>query len=115
MFSILTDLSFRRFVTPRLVRLIYFISLIGAALSALAWMLSGFKTSVFYGVFTFVFAFAMRNGLASGTRKSSRLSLSFILGMGAGIEGGIYEKAGLPAFHPSEQKDFVARFAPFLR
>ena len=54
MFSILTDLSFRRFVTPSLVRLIYFISLIGAALSAIAWMLSGFKTSVFYGVFTFV-------------------------------------------------------------
>ena len=52
MFSILTDLSFRQFVTPRLVRLIYCISLIGAALSAVAWMVSGFQTSVFYGLFT---------------------------------------------------------------
>lgn len=54
MFSILSDLSFRRFVTPRLVRLLYFISLIGAALSAIAWMVSGFKTGVFYGLFTIV-------------------------------------------------------------
>lgn len=54
MLSILTDLSFKRFVTPRLVRLIYFISLIGAALSAIAWMVSGFKTGVFYGLFTIV-------------------------------------------------------------
>lgn len=52
MFSILSDLSFKRFVTPRLVRLIYLISLIAAALSALAWMASGFKVSVFYGLFT---------------------------------------------------------------
>ncbi len=54
MFSILSDLSFKRFVTPRLVRLIYFISLIAAGLSALAWMVSGFKTGVFYGLFTVV-------------------------------------------------------------
>jgi hypothetical protein len=52
MLVILTDLSFKRFVTPRLVRLIYFISLIAAALSALAWMISGFKTGVIYGLFT---------------------------------------------------------------
>ena len=51
-FSILTDLSFKRFVTPRLVRLIYCISLIAAALSAIAWMASGFQTSIFYGAFT---------------------------------------------------------------
>ena len=54
MFSILTDLSFKRFVTPRLIRLIYCISLIAAALSAAAWMASGFQTSMFYGVFTIV-------------------------------------------------------------
>lgn len=54
MFSILTDLSFRRFVTPRLVRLIYCISLIGALLSAVAWMASGFQFSWYYGLFTVV-------------------------------------------------------------
>jgi len=53
-FSILTDLSFKRFITPRLVRLIYVLSLVGAGLSAFAWMISGFKTGVMYGCFTFV-------------------------------------------------------------
>lgn len=52
MFSILTDLSFKRFVTPRLVRLIYCISLVAAALSAVAWMCSGFQIGFFYGLFT---------------------------------------------------------------
>lgn len=70
-FVILTDLSFKRFVTPRLVRLLYFISLIAAGLSALAWMVSGFKTGVFYGLFTvvtgplafFIYMLAARVGL----------------------------------------------------
>lgn len=51
-FGLLTDLSFRHFITPRLVRLLYLLSLIGAALSALAWMASGFKVSLIYGCFT---------------------------------------------------------------
>ncbi len=50
---VLTDLSFREFVTPKLIRLIYFISLIGAVLAALTWMVSGFATSMMYGFFTF--------------------------------------------------------------
>jgi hypothetical protein len=54
MMTVLTDLSFKHFVTPRLIRLIYFISLIAAVLSALAWMVSGFTTSVMYGCFTFI-------------------------------------------------------------
>ena len=54
MIIILTDLSFKHFVTPRLIRLIYFVSLIAAVLSALAWMASGFATSIMYGCFTIV-------------------------------------------------------------
>ena len=53
--SILTDLSFKTFVTPRLIRIIYGISIIGALLSALAWMVSGFSGgNLFYGVFTLI-------------------------------------------------------------
>lgn len=54
MMSILTDLSFKRFVTPRLIRLLYLISLIGAVLAALAWMVKGFSVSIAYGCFTFI-------------------------------------------------------------
>jgi hypothetical protein len=50
--SILTDLSFKRFVTPRLIKLIYILSLIAAALSALAWMASGFTEGIMRGCFT---------------------------------------------------------------
>ncbi len=50
--SILIDLSFKQFVTPRLIKLIYVLSLVGAALSALAWMASGFKEGITRGIFT---------------------------------------------------------------
>ena len=50
----LTDLSFREFITPRIVRTLYFMSLIGAGLAALAWMFSGFKDGLVRGVFTLV-------------------------------------------------------------
>ena len=54
MMTVLTDLSFKHFVTPRLIRLIYFVSLVAAVLAALAWMVSGFSTSIMYGCVTFV-------------------------------------------------------------
>ena len=46
------DLSFRQFITPRIVRTVYVISLLGAALAAGTWMLSGFKISFMQGMFT---------------------------------------------------------------
>lgn len=53
-FKVLTDLSFKTFITPRLVRLLYVLSLVGAGLSTFAWMISGFTTGVMYGCFTFI-------------------------------------------------------------
>lgn len=54
MVTILTDLSFRQFVTPRLVRTLYLMSLIGAGLASVAWMFSGFKEGLMRGLFTLV-------------------------------------------------------------
>ena len=50
----LFDLSFRRFVTPRIVRVLYSLSLLAALLSALAWMFSGFGAGFLHGLFTLV-------------------------------------------------------------
>lgn len=52
--DLLLDVSFKRFVTPRLIRVLYSLSLIAAVLSALAWMVSGFSSSLLYGLFTLV-------------------------------------------------------------
>lgn len=54
LFDLVSDFSFREFVTPRLIRVLYALSLIGALLSALAWMFSGFSVGVLYGLFTLV-------------------------------------------------------------
>jgi hypothetical protein len=50
----LFDFSFKRFLTPRLVRILYSLSLLAALLSALAWMASGFRDGVMQGLFTLV-------------------------------------------------------------
>jgi Domain of unknown function (DUF4282) len=53
--DLLLDFSFKRFVTPHLIRLLYALSLGAALLAALGWMFKGFtEGSVFYGLFTFV-------------------------------------------------------------
>ena len=54
MVGILSDLSFQRFVTPRIVRTLYLMSLIGAGLASVAWMFSGFKEGVLRGLFTLI-------------------------------------------------------------
>ena len=54
LFSLLFDLSFKQFLTPRLIRLLYVLSLLAAVLSALAWMASGFREGVLQGLFTLV-------------------------------------------------------------
>jgi Domain of unknown function (DUF4282) len=40
--DLVLDLSFKRFVTPQLVRMLYVLSLLAAFLYALKWMFSGF-------------------------------------------------------------------------
>ena len=52
--DLVLDFSFKTFVTPKLVRIIYALSLVAALLSALTWMFSGFKEGVTHGLFTFV-------------------------------------------------------------
>lgn len=50
----LFDFSFKRFLTPRLVRVLYILSLLAAVLSALAWMASGFTKGPLHGLFTLI-------------------------------------------------------------
>jgi hypothetical protein len=52
--AMLFDFSFKRFLTPRLVRILYSLSLLAALLSALAWMASGFSDGIMHGLFTLV-------------------------------------------------------------
>lgn len=40
--DLVLDLSFKRFVTPRLVRMLYVLSLLAAVFYAISWMMSGF-------------------------------------------------------------------------
>lgn len=54
MVSLLTDLGFRRFVTPRLVRTIYLLSLVAAGIGAFTWVRGGFAESFSRGLFTLV-------------------------------------------------------------
>jgi len=52
--DLVLDFSFKKFVTPKLVRIIYGLSLVAALLSALTWMFSGFKDGITHGLFTLV-------------------------------------------------------------
>ena len=52
--ALLFDFSFKRYLTPRLIRILYSLSLLAAVLSALAWMASGFQEGVMRGLFTLV-------------------------------------------------------------
>jgi Domain of unknown function (DUF4282) len=52
--DLVLDFSFKKFVTPKLVRIIYALSLVAALLSALTWMFSGFKDGITHGLFTLV-------------------------------------------------------------
>lgn len=52
--DLVLDFSFKNFVTPKLVRIIYALSLVAALLSALTWMFSGFKDGITHGLFTLV-------------------------------------------------------------
>jgi Domain of unknown function (DUF4282) len=50
--DLVLDFSFQRFVTPRLIRLLYALSLLGAGMATVAWMFSG--TGLLNGLFTFI-------------------------------------------------------------
>jgi hypothetical protein len=52
--DLLMDFSFKRFVTPHLIRLLYVLSLGAAVLAALTWMFSGFGQGPLHGLFTLV-------------------------------------------------------------
>ncbi len=52
--DLVMDFSFKTFVTPKLVRIIYGLSLVAALLWALTWMFGGFKISIAFGLFTLV-------------------------------------------------------------
>jgi hypothetical protein len=53
--DLILDFSFQHFVTPRLIRLLYALSLLAAVLATVTWMFSGFSSgSILSGLFTFV-------------------------------------------------------------
>lgn len=52
--DLVLDFSFRRFVTPHLIRVLYALSLLSATLAAIGWMFSGFQVGWLYGLFTLV-------------------------------------------------------------
>lgn len=54
--DLVLELSFKRFVTPRLVRMLYVLSLLAAVFYAGSWMFSGFKSGTLSGLFTMVTA-----------------------------------------------------------
>ena len=54
--DLVLDLSFKRFVTPRLVRMLYVLSLLAASFYALSYMFSGFQNGTFTGIFQMVTA-----------------------------------------------------------
>ncbi len=52
--DLVLDFSFQHFVTPRLIRVLYALSLLAAVLATATWMLSGFGNGILHGLFTFV-------------------------------------------------------------
>ena len=52
--GLLTDLGFKRFITPRIVRTLYLLSLLAAGLAAFTWTFSGFAEGMTRGFFTLV-------------------------------------------------------------
>ncbi len=50
-FRALFDLSFNRFVIPKIMKFLYGLSILSAALIALLFVIIGFKTSMWFGIF----------------------------------------------------------------
>lgn len=54
--DLVLDLSFKRFVTPRLLRMLYVLSLLAALFYAVSYMFSGFEKGTFAGLFQMITA-----------------------------------------------------------
>lgn len=54
--DLVLDLSFKRFVTPRLLRMLYVLSLLAALFYAVSYMFSGFEKGTFAGIFQMITA-----------------------------------------------------------
>lgn len=52
--DLVLDFSFKKFVTPHLIRILYALSLLAATLATITWMFSGFSVGWFYGLFTLI-------------------------------------------------------------
>jgi hypothetical protein len=52
--SVISDFGFKTFVTPRIVRTLYVLTLVAAGLAALGWMFSGFSVNFVVGLFSLV-------------------------------------------------------------
>lgn len=55
-FTSLFDFSFRRFITPSLIKVVYILAIVGAGLSAIFSILNGFKAGVVAGIIALVIA-----------------------------------------------------------
>ncbi len=51
-FRALFDLSFNRLVSPKIMKFLYGLSILSAALIALLFIIAGFKASIWFGIFT---------------------------------------------------------------
>ena len=54
--DLMLDFSFKRFITPRLIRVLYALSLVAAVIAAFGWVSNGFYRGFMYGVFTLITA-----------------------------------------------------------
>lgn len=54
--DLVLDLSFKRFVTPRLLRMLYVLSLLAALFYAITYMFSGFEKGALAGMFQMITA-----------------------------------------------------------
>ena len=52
--DLVLDFSFKKFVTPHLIRILYALSLLAATLATITWMFSGFSVGWFYELFTLI-------------------------------------------------------------
>jgi len=72
----LFDFSFRRFVSPKMLTFLYALSILSAGLMALFFIIVGFKTSIWFGIFALLIGSPL---IVLLTVVSSRVLLETIL------------------------------------
>jgi len=55
-FTSLFDFSFKRFITPSLIRVLYILSVVGAGLAAIGMILQGFRSGIVSGLIAVILA-----------------------------------------------------------